>query len=701
MNNNISRYRSGSISMYIDTTKKKTKEWLDDTHIIYCHSCNLEFNFINRKHHCRCCGKIFCYYCCNFWIKIPKNKLISTINNTISYKNQNRVCKNCFIEIDEHKHFINLIDFFDLLNLNIEDYRNILFVCKSWSKVASYYFKYFKELQYLLPNHSYSKKDINIIKNNIDLFSGHSNWILQTILIEEWLDDIHIQQLIYILDKNKIQKCYQLICFHTCSFILLPKDVIICINNKINNTKIMEYLLFCIKDISKNEFIMFMPLFVYSLRLYICNKKCLQLILEFIYSYCKRYIEISNLYFWELTYQLDDMEYKHFYTHLRKELIQCLDVDTCDLFKKSYNLTNKIVDIMNIENIDIDKHFSTINEHNIYLPIHIHKKYEKINISNIKVINSKTKPIILPCVEHSGKIKEYMIKNEDIRKEYIIMNVIKLIKYYLLQENLDLNIVTYDILPISSKYGFIEFVEKSRTLYDIREEHLFSIQNYIMEINPNITAQELRDNFTKSCASYCVITYLLGIGDRHLENIMITNKGYIFNVDFGYVLGKDPKPISPEFRITSEMIDAMGGYQSKYYNQFQYYCKTAYNKLRIYTPIFHTYLSLLYKMSPIIKNPSYIKNEIDKHVMDSFLPLQPYNIIDFQYKIIANSNTYSGNIIDFFHKKTKSSSSSSTITSLDENENKSLYESTIDAIETTKDIGYHLGYGIKSIFWKE
>ena len=120
MNNNISRYRSGSISMYIDTTKKKTKEWLDDTHIIYCHSCNLEFNFIKRKHHCRCCGKIFCYYCCNFWIKIPKNKLISTINNTISYKNQNRECKNCFIEIDEHKHFINLIDFCDLFNINIE-----------------------------------------------------------------------------------------------------------------------------------------------------------------------------------------------------------------------------------------------------------------------------------------------------------------------------------------------------------------------------------------------------------------------------------------------------------------------------------------------------------------------------------------------------------------------------------------------------
>ncbi|XP_067417845.1 FYVE and coiled-coil domain-containing protein 1 isoform X3 [Emydura macquarii macquarii] len=41
------------------------QRWLGDTEVNRCLGCQREFSWMMRRHHCRLCGRIFCYYCCN------------------------------------------------------------------------------------------------------------------------------------------------------------------------------------------------------------------------------------------------------------------------------------------------------------------------------------------------------------------------------------------------------------------------------------------------------------------------------------------------------------------------------------------------------------------------------------------------------------------------------------------------------------
>ncbi|XP_036617903.1 FYVE and coiled-coil domain-containing protein 1 [Trichosurus vulpecula] len=44
------------------------ERWLGDTEVNHCLDCKREFSWMTRRHHCRICGRIFCYYCCNNYI---------------------------------------------------------------------------------------------------------------------------------------------------------------------------------------------------------------------------------------------------------------------------------------------------------------------------------------------------------------------------------------------------------------------------------------------------------------------------------------------------------------------------------------------------------------------------------------------------------------------------------------------------------
>ena len=51
-------------------------------------------------------------------------------------------------------------------------------------------------------------------------------------------------------------------------------------------------------------------------------------------------------------------------------------------------------------------------------------------------------------------------------------------------------------------------------------------------------------------------------------------------MDFGYILGRDPKPFPPPVKVAPQMIEAMGGARSTEFARFQSLWFVAYTILR-------------------------------------------------------------------------------------------------------------------------
>lgn len=171
----------------------------------------------------------------------------------------------------------------------------------------------------------------------------------------------------------------------------------------------------------------------------------------------------------------------------------------------------------------------------IPIPVCPNLKAVGINLDTLKVKNSATRPILFACqVVHlrvgltqqleSGGEKNILFKSEDIRKDQIVTNLISLMDRFLKEAGLDLEIVTYRCIPTSPEDGLIEIVPNSETLYHIenvccsrcsylRIQRGDTLTNWIFDNNSSDTVDTVRQKFVKSCAAYCVITYLLGVGN--------------------------------------------------------------------------------------------------------------------------------------------------------------------------------------------
>uniref|UniRef100_A0AC34Q3N6 Chromatin modification-related protein MEAF6 n=2 Tax=Panagrolaimus sp. JU765 TaxID=591449 RepID=A0AC34Q3N6_9BILA len=180
-------------------------------------------------------------------------------------------------------------------------------------------------------------------------------------------------------------------------------------------------------------------------------------------------------------------------------------------------------------------------------------------------------------------------RGDDLRQDQLIMQMIHIMDNILKSERLNLCLTPYGILATSLNEGFVQYI-RATPVADFgkffpnkkKEEYIrLALQKYRPSaMGPFGIEPDAMDRFLRSCAGYCILSYILGIGDRHLHNVLLCEDGRIFHIDFGFILGRDPKPLPPPMKISPSMVFAMGGIGSQNYKTFVEYCRTAFTILQ-------------------------------------------------------------------------------------------------------------------------
>uniref|UniRef100_A0A7E4ZV14 Ubiquitinyl hydrolase 1 n=1 Tax=Panagrellus redivivus TaxID=6233 RepID=A0A7E4ZV14_PANRE len=175
---------------------------------------------------------------------------------------------------------------------------------------------------------------------------------------------------------------------------------------------------------------------------------------------------------------------------------------------------------------------------------------------------------------------------DDLRQDMLTLQTMRIMDAKWKNRNLDFCMTCYEVLPMGKNIGMIHVVAKCDTLYQIqrKSEGLLSplkmgknmLNNHLHEVSPDTKSYlEGVDRFTYSLAGSCVSTYVLGVKDRHQDNIMMAHDGRIFHIDFGHILGHYKKKLNikrerTDFVLTTHFIHLVTRGKSNYKRTYEY-----------------------------------------------------------------------------------------------------------------------------------
>lgn len=292
---------------------------------------------------------------------------------------------------------------------------------------------------------------------------------------------------------------------------------------------------------------------------------------------------------------------------------------------------------------------------------------ENVDIS----VTGLSLPKIVTFTISDGSRHKVLMKgsNDDLRQDAIMEQVFQQVNSILQREKqmrkLNLTINTYTVIPLGPRAGIIEFVTNSLSLHQVltalhvndrisfnearnemkrvqtksNGERLRIYNKLTEEIRPQLRHFffdsfpdpnqwfEAKKTYTKGIATTSILGYILGLGDRHLNNILLDHRtGRPTHIDLGIAFDQGrllPIPEMVPFRLTRDIVDGFGvtGVEGLYRRS----CEHTYSVLRDnYEKVMHV-LNILkwdplysWVMSPVKKHRHLLEEESQEYSSLSF-----------------------------------------------------------------------------------
>jgi len=170
--------------------------------------------------------------------------------------------------------------------------------------------------------------------------------------------------------------------------------------------------------------------------------------------------------------------------------------------------------------------------------------------------------------------------NDDLRQEVFVMQMIHYFESVFAKSSVPLWLKTYRILSTSKSTGLIEVLTDATSIDGLKKSDKYpkegGMRAYWEQVYGPPSSKSFlaaQRNFVRSLAGYSLVSYLLGLKDRHNGNIMIDTRGHIIHIDFGFAFGMAPghewSLERAPFKLTKDYIDVMGGVTSGCFKEFQ------------------------------------------------------------------------------------------------------------------------------------